>query len=78
MKLYNRANAWLVTAHLISRHESFSLKHKYCRMPEYGFVDLNSEIVTPNFRTIYITMESRNSDGEEILGFELSRYFEYG
>ena len=45
-KLYNRANAWF-TIHFISRSESFSLKHKYCRKPEYGFVDLNSVIVTP-------------------------------
>ena len=37
---------------LISRHESFCFKHEYCHMPEYGFVDLNSVIMTPSFRTI--------------------------
>ena len=42
----------MVTVHSINCRESFSFKHKYCRMSEYGFVDLDSVIVTPSFRTI--------------------------
>ena len=40
------------TVHSISRHESFSLKLKYFHMSEYGFVHLNSVIVSLSFRTI--------------------------
>ena len=42
----------IVMIHLVSRRESFCSKHEYCRMPKYGFIDLNSMVVTPSLRTI--------------------------